>query len=158
MAVRHKTPRRSCRKGQSIIELTASLIMFVVMIALIFSISAYLYVQHAMVSAAREGARTASLNTDIGDADTQAEGVETVEDYVVTAVQNLTGLVIEEESVTVTPPDPAAAQGNRTVTVQINYAMENPMPVAALLQALGASGEGLDVIPVVSTATMRYEE
>lgn len=158
MAVRYPVSRRRRRKGQSMIELTASLIMFVIMIALIFSISAYLYMQHAMVSAAREGARTASLNTDIGDSDTQADGVNDVEDYVVTAVNNLTGITIEPENVTVTPPDPGAAQGERTVTVQINYSMENPLPIAAFLQAFGASGEGLDIIPVVASATMRYEE
>ena len=151
------TPRKR-QKGQAVIELTVSIIMFVLMIALTFSISTYLYVQHAIISAAREGARQAALNTDIGDTSTQSAGQQTVEDYVVSNVQSLTGLTMETQNVTVTPPASNGQVGDRTVTVQINYTMQNPLPVAAFLQALGASGEGLDTIPVASTATMRYEE
>lgn len=149
---------RKREKGQSVIELTASIIMFVIMMGLVFSISAYLYVQHAMVSAAREGARNASLNTEIGDEDTTQEGVDAVEAYVVEAVQSMTGLDMENENVTVTPPDAGEAVGERMVTVQINYNMENPLPIAGFLQAFGASGEGLDAFPITAVATMRYEE
>lgn len=151
---------RKYKKGQGVLELTATIIMFVAMIALIFSTSSYLYLQHAMVSVAREGARTASLNPDLGSAD--AGEVNAAEDEVVEYVQNsatsLTGQALDEDDITVMAPDQGLPADDQTVTVQINYQMENPIPVAGFLQAFGASGEGLDTIPVFATATMRFEQ
>ena len=154
-----KQPVKRGQKGQAVIEILASIIIFTIMLALIMTVSAYLYVQHAMISAAREGARMASLNADLGTAAGQGAGEDSIVAYVQDSVQKLTGQNIDAADITVEPPDLAAASGAKQVRVTINYQMNNPIPIAEFLTALGVDDtSGIAQIPVTATAAMRYEE
>jgi Flp pilus assembly protein TadG len=153
----------ACRKirrytrGQGVIELIIGLVMFSMMLALMSSVSIYLYVQHSLVSAAREGARIASLDSNIGGTNVAAG-----QQAVITRIQDFmrisTGQEIPSANIVVTAPSATAPQGSRTVAVEINHVMNNPIAVGALLRGLGADPTGLEQIPVSATATMRYEE
>lgn len=145
-------------KGQAMIEIIASLLMFVLMICLMLSVSLFLYVQHAAVTAVREGTRFAALNQDIGQASTQIAGVDEVKAYLINATEQLSGVTIGLDDIDVTPPDPGAPQGTRTVRIDAHFMMNNPVPVGSLLQGLGAEGDSLNSFPIYATATMRYEE
>ncbi|MEM0952449.1 MAG: TadE family protein [Cyanobacteria bacterium P01_H01_bin.74] len=149
-------------RGQAVIEIIASLIIFTVMVSLTFTVSAYLYLQHAMTTAAREGARQAALNADIGDTSTEDTGISAVETYVENEIFQLTGQPFDSgtASITVRPPSASAnqASGSRDVRVDINWTMANPVNISGFFSALGADGSAFERIPVVATATMRYEE
>lgn len=136
------------------IEIIASLFMFIVMICMMVSVSLYLYVQHAAVTAVREGTRFASLNQDIGQASTQIAGVDEVKEYLIAATQQLSGITIGLDDIDVTPPDTAAPQGSRTVHVEARFQMQNPIPVGGLL----GDRDTFRTFPIHATATMRYEE
>ncbi len=141
--------RFTYKKGQAVIELIASIFTFVMLLVLIASVSIYLYVQNAVVSAVREGARIAALNDDLSGTPAEVAAaideikVE-VQDYMLTT----TGQTLTDEQVTVTEPDAAEPVGNRSVTVAITYEMDSPFPVFSYLSN----------IPVEAVATMRYEE
>jgi len=146
------------QKGQGVIEIIGSLIVFTIMLSLMMSVSVYLYIQHAMVSVAREGARSASLNTKIGDTATTNAGITETRTYVKNSAQAIAGSTLTDGEITVTPPSAGGTLGQRTVTVTINHSMTNPVNIAGMLDALGADGEAFRNIPVSATATMRYEE
>ena len=154
--------KRKRASGQAIIESLASIIIFTILLALIVSISAYLYFQQALVTAAREGARQASLNASMGSSSTESSGIAAVQAYVSNEVLQLTGQDFSTSSATITvvPPSQSANQtpGQRTVNVQITWNMKNPIGIAGFLKALGTNASALDTIPVVASATMRYEE
>ncbi len=150
--------KHSKKSGQGVIEITAMLIVFTILISVVMSFSAFLYLQHAMITSAREGTRIAALNGDLGDTDTQDTGTTAVQQYVINSAQSLSGQTLTEDDITVTAPDPDGTTGERTVTVTINYDMQNPVNIGGLLTALGADGSVFDTFPVVATATMRYEE
>ncbi len=154
-AMRSFVVKRAHAKGQAIIEMIFSVIMFTLMLVSIASISAYLYVQHTMVTAAREGARIASLNTDLGSG---MGGEAEVQEHVIELVQSTSGITLSADDIDVTPPDPGGAVGERSVTVEIDYAMPNPLPLEAMLSGFAHREFGLDNIPVRASATMRYEE
>lgn len=142
-------------RGQGIIETVFMLIIFTALFAFLASISSYLYLQHAMITAAREGVRVAAVDPDMA----AGGGVSDVQAYVQNAVMQLCGQEIDAGDVIVTPPDPAGIPGERTVQVEINYDMQNPVNVAGLMGALGASNtETYATIPVYASAVMRYEE
>lgn len=141
------------------IELTVNIIMFVLMITIVTSLSAYLYVQQAIVTTAREGARIGSLNQDIGNPATSASGVDAVKTHVMTMAQRTTGITINEADIDVTPPDPALPVGERSVEVVLDFSIPNPLPVEPMLAAFsGGNSYGLGDIPIHAEATMRYEE
>lgn len=150
--------RLKAHKGQAIIESTVSIILFAMLIALVMTVTLYLYIQQAMVTAAREGARMASLNADM--ATDEAAGTTTVKEYVKNEIAALTGQTATDDDITVLGPSSSANQtaGERTVTVSINYTMDNPVNIAGFINALGGDGSAFDNIPVQSSATMRYEE
>lgn len=153
---------RSKKSGQAIIESIVGILIFTILLALVVSITAYLYFQQALVTAAREGARQASLNADIGAPGTENAGVSYVQNYVIDEIQQLTGQTYDGNNATivVTPPSqsPNQMSGKRMVTVTIDWKMKNPVNIAGLLNALGANGSAFEVIPVHAMATMRYEE
>lgn len=153
---------RRAKSGQVVVEAVASIIIFTMMLALVMSVSVYLYFQQALVTAAREGARQASLNSDLGAGATEQNGIDTVKTYVTEEIEKLTGQTDTDGSavITVTPPSQSASQtaGKREVSVVINWKMINPIGVSGLLEALGADGSAFSTIPVYATATMRYEE
>jgi hypothetical protein len=154
-----KRPRKS---GQAIIESIVGILIFSMLLAFIMSITAYLYFQQALVTAAREGARQASLNTDIGATTTENAGITYVKNYVIDEIRQLTGQTYSSTMATIaiSPPSrsPNQTNGKRMVSVTINWNMKNPVNIAGLLEALGADGSAFDVIPVYAMATMRYEE
>jgi hypothetical protein len=154
--------RRNAARGQVVMESIVSIIIFTIMLSLIMSISLYLYVQQALVTTAREGARQASLNADLGSTTTQGTGINYVTSYVKTEFQQLTGQAYDPTmaTITVTPPSASANQtpGYRTVTVSINWKMKNPIGIANMLNAMKIDGSAFDKIPCYATATMRYEE
>jgi hypothetical protein len=151
---------RKAAKGQAVIESIASIILFTMMLGLVMAITVYLYFQQALVTAAREGARQAALNADIGSAGSEGNGIGTVQNFVINQVQQTTGQTLAAADITVTPPSasPDQTPGNRTVNVQITWNMTNPVGVGNFVEALGGDGEPFKTIPVSATATMRYEE
>lgn len=152
--------RRRAERGQAIIESIASIILFALLLALVMSITVYLYFQQALVTCAREGARMASLNTTM--ATDEAAGKAEIVDYVEDEVRSLTGQSFDngEGDVDVSGPSESASQtpGERTVTVTITYNMQNPLGIEAFINALGGDGSAFGTIPVAASATMRYEE
>jgi hypothetical protein len=154
--------RRQAAIGQAVIESIASIIMFTLMLGFVMCISVYLYFQQALVTAAREGARQASLNAEIGTATTEQSGIDTVQAYVADEVKKLTGQTYSPgvATITVTPPSASADQtpGKRQVTVSIDWTMSNPVTVGNMAAAFGGNADTFNKIPVHASATMRYEE
>src|SRR5690606_11916825 len=138
--------------GQAIIESIVGILIFTILLALIMSVTVYLYFQQALVTAAREGARQAALNSDIGALNTENAGINYVENYVINEIQQLTGQSYNsnQASIVVTPPSqsPSQINGKRMVTVTINWNLKNPVNIAGLLRALGANGSAFETIPV----------
>lgn len=149
---------RKAQRGQGVIEIIGSLIIFTIMLSLMMSISVYLYVQHAMVSVAREGTRFASLNTEIGATATQQAGIDATVAYVKSSAASIAGTQLTTSEISVTAPSATGVTGQRTVAVTISHDMNNPVNIAGFLDALGADGSSFETIPVSATATMRYEE
>ena len=143
-------------------ESIASIIIFVILLSLIMSISVYLYFQQALVTTAREGARQASLNSDLGSVSTQTAGINYVSSYVQNEFLQLTGQTYSSSvaTITVTPPSASPNQtiGYRTVSVSIDWKMKNPIGIANMLNAMKIDGSAFATIPCHSSATMRYEE
>ncbi len=150
--------KKEATKGQAIIEMIFSVIMFAIMIASVTAMSSYLYVQHATITAAREGARVAALNSNLGSLANVGAGESEVETYVADMMAATSGITLNAGDVTVTAPDDLDPLGDRTVQVDIDYQLNNPVPVGALLTALTGNAYGFDVIPIHSEATMHYEE
>jgi hypothetical protein len=154
--------RRPAQSGQVVIEVIVGIIIFTIMLALVMSISVYLYFQQALVTAAREGAREASLNNEIGLGGSEAAGTANIRAYVENTIEKLTGQEATPgvATITVIPPSqsPNQTSGNRTVTVNIQWQMQNPIGIGNMLDALGTDGDRFKTFPVYATATMRYEE
>jgi len=153
---------RAAESGQAVIESIASIIIFTLMLGMVMCISVYLYFQQALVTAAREGARQASLNSELGSSGSQQDGIDSVQTYVGTEVQKLTGQAYSPDvaTITVTPPSASADQtpGKREVTVSIVWTMTNPVSVGNMAAAFGGNADTFNRIPVSASATMRYEE
>lgn len=154
--------RRKAASGQVVVESIASIIIFTIMISIVMSITIFLYFQQALTTAAREGARQASLNADLGSGVSEQNGLNTVETYIKSEIRQLTGQSFDPSiaTITVIPPSDSASQvsGNRDVTVQISWKMKNPIGIASMLGAMGVDASAFDNIPVGSSATMRYIE
>jgi hypothetical protein len=154
--------RRKAASGQAIIESIASIIIFTLMLGLVMCISVYLYFQQALVTAAREGARQASLNAELGSGSTEQSGISTVQNYVADEIRQLTGQTYSPSvaTITVTPPSSSADQtpGKRQVTVSIVWNMTNPVTVGNMAAVFGGNADTFNNIPVSASATMRYEE
>lgn len=143
-------------KGQAVVETVVSMIIFSFMVGGIAALSAYLYMQHSLVSAARFGSRKASINSDIGNGNF-AQGEQDITDDVIDFWAATTGQEITADDVTVDGPN-GAQQGERTVTVTVNYELQNPVNFDGALQAIGAGPSGLGQIEMAASATMHYEE
>lgn len=154
--------KRKAASGQVVIEVLASIIIFTIMLALVMSISVYLYFQQALVTAAREGCRQAALSATIGAQSTEQAGINTVKTFVQNQIQKLTGQTFSASTATITvlPPSQSASQafGQRDVQVNITWNMKNPIGISKMLNAMGAEDTAFDTIPVYASATMRYEE
>ena len=142
--------------GQGAIEVILGLIIFTLMSIMLTSLSAYLYIQHSVVTAVREGARVGALNNDIGGDDVPA-GVTVVQNRVIQFMQASTAQTIAPGDITVTPPDPAGASGQRTVTVAVAFNLATPLNPSAVFGGFGGGSSPVSV-PIAATATLRYEE
>lgn len=148
---------KQAHKGQAAVEMVMSILMFVIMLAMIMSMSLYLYVQHTLLTAAREGARIAAVDPNFGNAGTTSTGTSNVQAWVQNFVNSSTGIQLNNNDIVVNGPTGVA--GSRNIAVSINYTFQNPIQVLTLLNRLGGgSATGLDTITMSSNATMRYEE
>lgn len=157
IAANHNALRmRGAQGGQAIIELIAGLIMFSLLLVVITSMSAYLYLEHAVVTATREGARLAALSTDLAGDDI-AGATDAVRTRVQQAMLAASGQAIPDEAITVIPPDVSATTGQRTVEVQVNFSVDTPFNPGGILSGFNAASTPLTV-PLFGRAIMRYEE
>lgn len=138
-----------CHRGQALIETCLSLVVFAMLMGLLFTLSSYLYLQHGMITVAREGARVASLDTDLGE----TGNTDNVTEYVEQAALQLTGQDVDTVNVEIT----AENTDPRTVTVTINHSMASPLNMDGFFQAYGGEGGHFSAIPITASATMRYE-
>lgn len=152
------TKSRERQKGQAAVELVAQIVVFALMIVLVATLSFYLYIHHTLLTAAREGARTASVSDAFATND-NATGIGEVRDRVQELMLAAAGQTLTDGNITVTPPDAAGTFGSRSVTVHIDYTITNPIPVNAFLQSItGNSYDNLEGFPVEAEASMRFEE
>ncbi len=147
-------------KGQAMVELCGSVIIFAIMAALMTSLSIMLYMQHVVITAAREGARTGAVNTAFANNNEQA-GINAVNSKVTEVIQQMAGqsLTSENSEIEVMAPDDSEPYGERTVRVTVTYNMTNPIPIGSFIEGMsGGDHSGLKSIPITASASMRYEE
>jgi hypothetical protein len=153
--------RRQRHRGQATLEIIPSLLMFTGMFAAICGLCVYLFLQNMVITAAREGARFAALNTSLGVSTTQAAGIASVKNEVQSILLSTTGQTVGSNNITVTPP--TGTVGSRKVSVAVNFSLPNPIPIPDF----GAAFDGdpntttsrlFETIPLSAAATMRYEE
>ncbi|MDX2083812.1 MAG: hypothetical protein SFZ03_00285 [Candidatus Melainabacteria bacterium] len=154
-----KARLRRSAKGQGTIELVGTVFISALLMLALAMLSIFLYLQHNMVSAARDGVRVAALNSKLGSSDPSevAEGQQEVLEHVQNYIQSMTGISVGEPSeagddgVTIVPPDLNDPQGERSVTVQVRTSYT---PIS-----MSNSGEFQEFsVPLAAQATMRYEE
>lgn len=165
---RIRRDREECfASGQGMLEIIAGLILFVLLTLATLFVSMYLYVQHAVVTAAREGARIASLSEEIGNPSSVSAGVAAVKSHVIDFMRSTTGIDMSESDISVEPPSAAEATGERTVQVEINYMLGEVLPMSDLFANFSSSSpdgsppdadSGFSDINVVARAKMHYEE
>jgi hypothetical protein len=145
-------------KGQAAVEMVGNIIIFAIMLCMVTGLSCYLYLQHTLLTAAREGARTGALHAGFGSGDTasaEAAVRQKVKDLMLTTA----GQTLVDGDIDVTAPDPADTDGDRSVGVSITYNVANPVNVADFVMALsGTDHAGLRTFSLQATAQMRYEE
>lgn len=147
-------------QGQAMVELCGSVIIFAIMAALMTSLSIVLYMQHVVITAAREGARTGAVSTAFANNNEQA-GINAVNSKVSEVIQQMAGqsLTAENSDIEVTAPDDGDPYGERTVRVTVTYNMTNPIPIGSFIEGMsGGDQSGLKSIPITASASMRYEE
>lgn len=144
-------------RGQAAVEMVMTLVMFVTMIALICTICIYLYLQFSLVTAAREGARTAAVSPGLAQSTTLAAAQTTVRNRVKAFFSQATGQSLTDGDIAVTAP--TGQFGLRNVSVTVDFVMNNPLRIADLLSAMGVSNTAtLATIPLQASASMRFEE
>ncbi|MEB3244780.1 MAG: TadE family protein [Vampirovibrionales bacterium] len=153
--------RGQALRGQAIVEAIGTILITSLMMGVLTGSTYYLYVQQVYTSAARDAARMASLNAQMGNAGTQSTARSSTISYVQDYIEDTLGQTLGSESITVTPPVSGGTVGNRQVTVEIETTLDTPVVLSALMDVLGASDASktkVASIPVYAKATMRYEE
>jgi hypothetical protein len=151
------TIKPAVRAGQASIELVMSLLMFVMMLGSLLSLSMYMYINHSFLTASKEGARTAAVETNLANASTYSTGLSNVRTWVKSFVSSSTGIQLADSNITLTGP--TGTYGSRTVAVTVTYNFQNPVQIRTFMNRLGGgSATGLDTFTITNTATMRYEE
>jgi hypothetical protein len=146
-----------CRKGQAVLELIPSLVMFVTMLSVIFTLCIYLYFQNILITAAREGARVASLTPELATTGQLEAGRSAVIAAVQNFMQQTTGQQLTPEQIEVTAP--SGTFGERTVKVAIDYNLTSPVPIPDMSSDYNGDPSTLyHSIPLSASATMHYEE
>lgn len=154
-----KVLHRVAQPAQGAFELIAGTVVFALLTTMIASLSIYLYVAHSAVTAAREGVRLAALSADIAESATFAAAEADVVARVQEVMRNSTGQELADADIEVVAPGAAEPEGQRSVTVRIDYNLATPLNAGGVLQAFGASGGSVGLtLPVRAEATMRYEE
>lgn len=145
-------------KGQAVVEMVGNIIIFAIMLCMVSGLSCYLYMQHTLLTAAREGARTGALHAGFGSGDT-ATAEAAVRQKIKTFMLATAGQTLADGDIDVTAPDPADTDGDRAVGVSITYNFPNPINVADFVMALtGTDPTGLRNFTLQASAQMRYEE
>lgn len=152
----HFKLRHGCR-GQSAVEMVGGIIVFAIMMSGLISFSLYLYMNHAFLTAVREGARYASTDSRLAVAGTNATAVAAVRTEVISMIQAGTGITVPGNSITVTGPT-GATVGRRNVRVSIVFDYPAPIQVGTLINFFTGGGSDLDNFPIQAQAVMRYEE
>jgi hypothetical protein len=148
---------RSHQKGQATLELIPTLICFAMMLAVVSALCLYLYLQNITITVAREGARFASLNAELGTTATQAVGTAAVKSRISDMVQNALGSPLPANGVTITPP--TGTLGNRLVKVKINMNITNPISIPDFNATFnGEPAKLFETIPLTAEASAHYEE
>ncbi len=156
-----KNRLRTCFKGQATVELMFSIMMFVSMLGTLIMVSLYLYMSNTLLTAAKEGARVASINQDLAatqGSTTYNDGVSAVQSWVQSFMQTSSGIVLPTSDVSVSGP--TGTVGSRTVQVTVSYQFQDPLAIRTFMSELGGHGtsSGLDTYTLTNSATMRYEE
>jgi hypothetical protein len=145
-------------KGQAVVEMVGNLIIFALMLCLVTGLSCYLYLQHTLLTAAREGARAGALHAGFGTGDT-ASAEAAVRQKVKDIMLSTAGQTLVDSDIDVTAPDPGDTDGDRSVGVSVTYSVANPINVADFVMALsGTDPTGLRTFTLNATSQMRYEE
>jgi TadE-like protein len=155
--------QRLASKGQGALELVIGMVYFCLFMVLLCSLGAYIYLNNCLVTAAREGARLASLSEDLAGNNIPA-ATTAVRQRVMDAMRSCSGQLVPSSAITVTPPSSAGTFGRRTVRVRIQYNMPTPFNGGAILNGFtmsanpNASASSALTVPMVAQATLRYEE
>ena len=149
-------PRK--HKGQGTLELIPSLIMICLLMAALAGLCVMLYLQNIAITVAREGARFASVNPELGTPSTQAAGRAAVQAKISEMLDDAIG--IEPESVDVGIDNPSGSYGERLVKVRLNLAIPNPVVIPDLKDGFteGGGGRLMATIPLSAEAAAHYEE
>jgi Flp pilus assembly protein TadG len=139
-----------------------SLLMFSLSFLLIATGCVYLYMQNAVVSAARVGARAASVSNDLGGSNATSASTarsaiaQQVKTYL-TGLAGSSGLDVPLGNIVLTGPTGTA--GSRNVTVTITGTFKDPLSANSFISGLGGTGgSAYNGFPLSASATMRYEE
>jgi hypothetical protein len=151
----HATKRT---KGQGSLELIPSLIMICLLMAAIAGLCVMLYLQNIAITVAREGARFASVNPELGMPATQAAGRTAVQSKISQMLNDAIG--ITPTSVDIGIDNPNGTYGERMVKVRLNLAIPNPVVIPDLSQGFTSDSGGrlLATIPLSAEAAAHYEE
>ena len=147
------------KKGQAMIEMIFSIILFLMLLGGLVAFSLYLYVTNSLFSACREGARYAATDAGLANVATNAASVSAAKARVESVTSSSTGINLADSDITVTGP--TGAIGSRTVTVAISYNYTNtitPMAFMASYTGSPVSAESLDASTIRVSTMMRYEE
>lgn len=150
--------RQRAHKGQAVLESIAGIIIFVVMMALMANVSVYLYMQNALTTAAREGARKAAMSTGLSGSDL-AGATAAIKDHVQDVFATATGQLIDDANIQIDAPDSQAAQGDRDVQVSVTFEYETPIDISGFVTAFGEEdGASSGTFDMTASAKMHYEE
>ena len=150
---------RRGQKGQAMIEMIFSIILFLMLLGGLVGFSLYLYVTNSLFTASREGARYAATDAGISVPATNAASVAATIDRVQSVTSASTGINLADADVTVTGP--TGTVGSRTVSVAISYNYTNsisPMAFMASYSGSAVGAESLDATTIDVSTVMRYEE
>ena len=143
------------KPGQAIVESYISILTFAAFAAFLVMISSMLFVYNAFAMSVKVGARAGAVDPALANGDTSG-----VEQTVIDFIQQSTNITIPANAVTVTGP--VGPVGNRTVTVDLNYDLNDSGAFTPLFTAVDGvvhtnfSQPG--TFTLNTSAVMRYEE
>jgi Flp pilus assembly protein TadG len=151
--------KHTARRGQAMVEMIFSIILFVMLLAGLIAFSLYLYVTNSLMTAAREGARYAATDSRLANVATQSAAISDIRQRVKDVASSATAIALEDADITVTGP--SGTFGSRTVTIAISYDYTNAIAPMAFMASYGGGSVGddsLDASTINVSTVMRYEE